>query len=123
MINIDANNNQSNVIRISNHAKRRPAPELASLISQRSARPSAERRPTVKTNMEPRLEKFIEYVEAEIRAKFSDEIEELDHRLELTHEGAAMVLAWFGLADLGEGVDGLIWRARGRLTSPRALRD
>ncbi len=77
----------------------------------------------MKTNMEPRLEKFIEYVEAEIRDQFSDEIEDFDHKLELTHEGAAMVLAWFGLAHLDEDAGGLIWRACGRLTTRRALQD
>jgi hypothetical protein len=72
---------------------------------------------------EPRLEKFIEYVQAEICARFSEEIEEFDHRPELSHEGAAMVLAWFGLAGLDEDLDGLIWRASGRLTWPRTLQD
>jgi hypothetical protein len=77
----------------------------------------------MKTKMEPRLERFIEYLEAEVCNQFSDQIEEFDHKLELSHEGAAMVLAWFGLADLDEDVDGLIWRACGRLTWPHALPD
>jgi hypothetical protein len=72
---------------------------------------------------EPPLEKFIEYIEAEIRARFSDELEEFSHEPKLSHEGAAMVLAWFGLAGLDEDVDGLIWRASGRLTWPRAFKD
>lgn len=77
----------------------------------------------METRMEPRLQKFLEYVEAEIREQFSNELEECSHELELSREGAAMVLCWFGLAGLDEDVDGLIWRACGRLTSPRALQD
>jgi hypothetical protein len=73
--------------------------------------------------MEPRLEKFIEFVEAEIREQFSDELDELGHEPEFSHEGAAMMLAWYGLAALCEDVDGVIWRARGCLASPRALKD
>ena len=56
--------------------------------------------------------------EAEIREQFSNELEECSHELEVSREGAAMVLCWFGLAGLDEDVDGLIWRACGRLTSP-----
>jgi hypothetical protein len=83
----------------------------------------ARRRRAMETRMEPRLQKFLEYVEAEIREQFSNELEECSHELELSREGAAMVLCWFGLAGLDEDVDGLIWRACGRLTSPRALQD
>jgi hypothetical protein len=76
----------------------------------------------MEVRFEPRLEKFIEYLEAEIRDQFSDPLEEYSHELKLSHEEAAMVLAWFGLASLDEDVDGLIWRA-GHLTSPRAFKD
>lgn len=72
---------------------------------------------------EPRLQKFIEYLEAEVRHHFSEETEEYHHKLQLDHEAAAIVLAWFGLADLGEDVDGLIWRACRRLSLPHAFKD
>jgi hypothetical protein len=71
---------------------------------------------------EPRLEKFIEYVEAEIRVQCSDLLEESSHELRLSHEGGAMMLAWFGLASLDEDVEGLIWRC-GRLALPLAFKD
>ena len=65
----------------------------------------------------------MEYLEAEVRHHFSDQTGEYHHTLQLDHEGAAMVLAWFGLADLDEDVDGLIWRACGRLSVPHAFKD
>jgi hypothetical protein len=78
----------------------------------------------VEIQFEERLERFIEYMEAEIREQFSGELHALGHELELPHEGAAMVLAWFGLAALVENADERpIWVATGRLTSPRALQD
>jgi hypothetical protein len=77
---------------------------------------------------EPRLEAFIAYLEAEVRQRYSGLAEEYYdyHELEFSREGAAMVLAWFGLADLDEDFDGdgdLMWHACGRLTSPRVFKD
>jgi hypothetical protein len=77
----------------------------------------------MEARFEPRLETFIEYVEAEVRHHFSDQTEHYERKLEFSREGAAMVLAWFGLADLDEDVDGLIWRACRRLSLPHALKD
>jgi hypothetical protein len=74
--------------------------------------------------MELRLAKFIEYVEAEIRDRFSDEFGEPGHEPEFSHEGAVMMLVYFGLAVLDEDEDGVpMWCSRGCLTSPRALKD
>jgi hypothetical protein len=76
---------------------------------------------------EPRLEAFIAYLEAEVRQHYSGLAEEYDyHELEFSREGAAMVLAWFGLAYLDEDLDGdggLMWQSCGRLTSPRVFKD
>ena len=77
---------------------------------------------TLQVRYELPLEKFIEYVEAVIRDQCSDLLEEHSHELKLPHEGAAMMLAWFGLASLDEDVDGLIWRA-GRLALPLPFKD
>jgi hypothetical protein len=71
----------------------------------------------VKTKIEPRLEKFIEYVEAEVSFQFSA----FDPSPGLSHVSAAMLLAWVGLAELVEDTDGFAWVATGPLISPRAL--
>jgi hypothetical protein len=77
---------------------------------------------------EPRLETFIAYLEAEVRQQYSGLAEEHEdyHELEFSREGAAMVLAWFGLAAFDEdfeGDGGLMWHACGQLTSPRVFKD
>ena len=71
----------------------------------------------MKTKIELRLEKFIEYVEAEASFQFSA----FDPSPGLSHMSAAMLLAWLGLAELVEDTDGFTWVATGPLISPRAL--
>jgi hypothetical protein len=72
---------------------------------------------------EARLAKFIEFVGEEIREKYSDELREADHELEVTLESAAILLAWFGLAGIVNDDGTLAWVSYGRLASPRALKD
>jgi hypothetical protein len=68
--------------------------------------------------MERRLKKFIEYLAAEVCDKFP----EFDLSDDLSFEGAVVVLAWLGLAELVEDDEDeeLYWTA-GRLSSLRAL--
>jgi hypothetical protein len=71
----------------------------------------------MKMKIERRLEKFIEYVEAEVSCEFSA----YDPSPQLSHVSAAMLLAWVGLAELVEDTDGYTWVATGSLIPPRAL--
>ena len=72
----------------------------------------------MKAKIELRLEKFIEYVEAEAQLP----IFRVRPNPGLSpHVSAAMLLAWLGLAELVEDTDGFTSVATGPLISPRAL--
>lgn len=74
----------------------------------------------MKFKIERRLEKLITYLEGEVCREFP----EFGLSDDLSLEGAAVLLAWFGLAELAEDGDGqFAWVATGRLTSLRTLKD
>ena len=67
------------------------------------------------------LDKFVAYAEEEVRCQFP-ELDECD--VESLIGGAAIMLAFFGLAKLtGDEDSGFVWAATGRLTSVRRLED
>jgi hypothetical protein len=71
----------------------------------------------VKTKIEQRLELFIKYAKAQVCREFP----ELNFDEQMSLDGAAMLLAWLGLAKpVGDAAGKLIWVATASL---RTLKD